>query len=63
MNKIFKIVRHDNGWAYEANGAHSQYFRTREEARKAARLAATRACETRLLCNEDKGGEWFDNSG
>ena len=64
MNKItFKIAKHHDGWAYEANGAHSQYFRTREEARKAARLAASAASETTLLYNADKGGGWYDNSG
>ena len=64
MGKItFKIVKRDDGWAYEANGAHSQYFRTREAAREAARLAAVAARETTLRCHEDKGGEWYDNSG
>ena len=64
MNKItFKIVKHDDGWVYEANGAPSQSFRTREAARKAARLAASAASETTLLSHEDKGGEWYDNSG
>jgi hypothetical protein len=60
---IFKIVKHDDGWVYEANGAHSQYFRTREAARKAARLAASAASATTLLSHEDKEGEWYDNSG
>jgi hypothetical protein len=64
MSKIiFKIVKHDDGWVYEANGAHSQHFRTREAARKAARLAASAASETTLLSHEDKEGEWYDNSG
>ena len=64
---IFKIVKHDDGWVYEANGTHSQHFRTREAAReaarKAARLAANAASETTLLSHEDKEGEWYDNSG
>jgi hypothetical protein len=64
MNKItFKIVKHDDGWAYEANGAHSEYFRTREAARKAARLAAGAARETTLRSHEDKNAEWYDSSG
>jgi hypothetical protein len=64
MNKsTFKIEKHDEGWAYQANGAHSPFFRTREAARKAARLAASAASETTLLSHEDKGGEWYDNSG
>ena len=64
MSKIiFKIVKHDDRWVYEANGTHSQHFRTREAARKAARLAANAASETTLLSHEDKEGEWYDNSG
>jgi len=64
MNKItFKIVKHDDGWAYEANGGHSQYFRTREAARTAARLAAGATRETTPRCHEDEGREWYDNSG
>jgi hypothetical protein len=64
MNKItFKIVKHDDGWAYEANGAHSQYFSTREAARTAARLAASTASATTLRSHEGKEREWIDNSG
>jgi hypothetical protein len=64
MNKVtFKIVKHDDGWAFEANGAHSQHFRTREAARTAARLAASTASATTRLSHEDKDGEWYDNSG
>jgi hypothetical protein len=37
---VYRVVRHDGGWAYEANRTFSETFRTREEARKAARLAA-----------------------
>jgi Uncharacterized protein conserved in bacteria (DUF2188) len=59
----FKIVKHDDGWVYEANGAHSQSFRTREAARKAARLAASAASETTPLRREDKDGEWHDDTG
>jgi Uncharacterized protein conserved in bacteria (DUF2188) len=64
MNKItFKIVKHDDGWVYEANGARSQSFRTREAARKAARLAASAGMETTLLSHEDKNDEWYDDTG
>jgi hypothetical protein len=64
MNKsTFKIEKHDEGWAYQANGAHSPFFRTREAARKAARLAASAASERTPLFHEDKNGEWYDNSG
>ena len=35
---IYKVVKHDGGWAYEANGTYSELFPTREAARKAAKL-------------------------
>jgi Uncharacterized protein conserved in bacteria (DUF2188) len=41
MRKVtFKVVRHDDGWVYRANGGRSEPFRTRREARTAAKLAA-----------------------
>ena len=63
MKTTFKVVKHDDGWVYEANGAHSQSFRTREAARKAARLAARAASETTPLPRGDKGGERYDDTG
>jgi len=63
MNKTtFKIVKHDDGWVYEANGALSANFRTREAARKAARLVASAASETTPLSHETNG-EWYDDTG
>jgi hypothetical protein len=42
MSKIiYRVVKHDGGWAYEKNGTYSEKFPTREVARKAARLAAS----------------------
>jgi hypothetical protein len=41
---IYKIVRHDGRWAYESNGAVSEHFGTREQARAAARLTAREQC-------------------
>jgi len=42
MSKItYRVVKHDGGWAYEANGTYSEPFPTRELARKAAKLAAS----------------------
>jgi hypothetical protein len=38
---IYKVVRHDGGWAYKANETFSEPFPTREAARRAARLAAS----------------------
>jgi hypothetical protein len=58
---VYRVVRHDGGWAYEANGTFSEPFRTREEARKAARLAA-REQETpgqpTPIEYEDEKGRW-----
>jgi hypothetical protein len=42
MSKIiYRVVKHDGGWAYEKGGTYSVKFRTREGARKAAKLAAS----------------------
>jgi uncharacterized protein DUF2188 len=60
IKTTFKIVKHDDGWVYEANGAHSQSFRTREAARKAARFAAS---ATTPFPREDKDGECYDDTG
>jgi hypothetical protein len=56
----FKVVKRDDGWVYEADGAHSQNFRTREAARRAARLAASAAIPR---SHEDKDEEWYDDTG
>ena len=62
MSKItYKIVKHDGGWAYEANGTFSEPFRTRDSARKAAKLAAgeqREPGETTQISYEDEKGRW-----
>jgi hypothetical protein len=57
MNGItYKVVRHEDGWAFEANGMYSKGFRTREAARSAARLAAgEHAADETTLTSNDKG--------
>ncbi len=58
---VYRVVRHDGGWAYEANGTFSEPFRTRELAREAARLAAReqRAPEEPTAIEyEDEQGHW-----
>ena len=57
MNKItYRVVKHDGGWAYEANGRYSEQFRTREAARKAARLAAIgRAASVEIAPRSSEG--------
>jgi hypothetical protein len=37
---VYKIVRHENGWAYEARGSFSETFPTRKAALEAAKRAA-----------------------
>jgi hypothetical protein len=62
MSKItYKVVKHDGGWAYEANGTYSEPFPTRDAARKAAKLAAheqTETGETTRISYEDENGRW-----
>ena len=58
---VYKVLKHDGGWAYEANGTYSEPFRTREEARKAAKLAAGEQAEpgeTARISYEDDKGHW-----
>jgi hypothetical protein len=58
---IYKVVKHDGGWAYEANGTFSEPFRTRELARTAARLAAGEQevpGESTPIDYEDEKGHW-----
>jgi hypothetical protein len=62
MNKItYKVVKHDGGWAYQANGTYSESFPTREAARKAAKLAASEQAtpgEAAKISYEDEKGRW-----
>ena len=53
----------DGGWAYEANGTYSEPFRTREEARTAAKLAASEQAtpgESAHISFEDEKGRWHN---
>ncbi|MGA3310238.1 MAG: DUF2188 domain-containing protein [Xanthobacteraceae bacterium] len=58
---IYKVVRHDNGWAYTVNGAFSESFPTHEEALEAARYAAAEQRQpgrTEAIEYEDESGKW-----
>ena len=58
---IYKVVKHDGGWAYQANGTFSEKFRTRSEARSAAKLAAAEQAapgESASISYEDEKGQW-----
>jgi Uncharacterized protein conserved in bacteria (DUF2188) len=67
MNKItYRVVKHNGGWAYQNGGTCSEQFRTREAARKAARLAAAghaSAYTSAPRTSEGEEGQWHDDSG
>ena len=64
MSKIiYKVVRHDGGWAYEANGTFSERFPSRQAAHQAAvRVAAEQEApgETSYISWEDDKGHWHE---
>jgi hypothetical protein len=57
----YKIVRHEDGWAYTVNGAFSESFPTHAEALEAARRAAAEQRQpgnTEAIEFEDESGKW-----
>ena len=57
----YKVVRHEDGWAYTVNGAFSESFPSHAEALEAARRAAAeqrRPGQTEGIEYEDKSGHW-----
>jgi Uncharacterized protein conserved in bacteria (DUF2188) len=55
---VYKIVKHENDWAYKARGAFSETFPTHEAALAAAKVAAG---EQRVPGeNETKDGVWHE---
>jgi hypothetical protein len=64
MSKMsYRVVKHDGGWAYDANGTFSEPFPTRDAARKAAKLAASEQAapsETTQISYEDEKGHWHE---
>lgn len=62
MSKMtYTIVKHDGGWAYNANGTFSESFKTHDEARQAALRAAREQGvpgESTLITWEDSDGHW-----
>ena len=57
----YKIVRHDNGWAYTANGVFSEPFASHDAALQAARRAAAEQRvpgSTETIEYEDANGKW-----
>ena len=59
----YKIVRHDTGWAYTADGTYSETFPSHDSALKAARRAAGEqriSGDTAGISWEDEGGRWHE---
>lgn len=60
---IYKVLRHDGGWAYEARGTYSEPFPTHDAARNAAKRAAREQVApgaTVRISYEDESGRWHD---
>lgn len=57
----YRVVRHEDGWAYTVDGTFSEAFATHEEALTAARLAAAeqrQSGQTEVIEYEDEKGKW-----
>ena len=58
---VYKIIKHDGGWAYTVNGTFSEAFPTRAAAREAAKRAAAEQQVTGATAHieyEDDQGRW-----
>jgi hypothetical protein len=58
---VYKIVKHEDGWAYKVRGTYSETFPTHEAALAAARMAAAEQRvpgETVGIQYETAEGEW-----
>jgi len=61
----YKVVRHDEGWAYTVDGVFSEPFPTHAEALAAARRAATEQRapgRTEAIEWEDAQGRWHSET-
>jgi hypothetical protein len=57
----YKIVQHDDGWAYTVSGVFSESFPSHAQALKAARRAAAEQRapgQTESIEYEDENGKW-----
>jgi len=57
----YKVVRHDEGWAYTVDGVFSESFRTHAQALAAAHRAAAEQRlpgQTGTIEYEDEHGKW-----
>jgi len=58
---IYKVVRHEDGWAYTVGGTYSESYASHREALEAARRAAAEqreAGQTEAIEYEDEKGQW-----
>jgi hypothetical protein len=55
----YKIVQHDGGWAYQADGVFSETFPSHD----AAKAAATRAAGEQRVSGDTVGITWEDENG
>jgi hypothetical protein len=61
VHVTYKVVRHEDGWAYTVNGVFSESFSTHAEALEAARRAAAEQRapgQTETIEYEDEKGKW-----
>ena len=61
----YKVVRHDEGWAYTVNGTFSEAFATHAAALEAARRAAAEQRipgRTEAIEYEDENGVWHSET-
>lgn len=61
----YRVIRHEDGWAYTANGAFSERFETHAEALAAARRAAAEQRvpgQTEAIEYEDENGRWHSET-
>jgi Uncharacterized protein conserved in bacteria (DUF2188) len=61
VHVTYKVVRHEDGWAYTVNGVFSESFPTHAQALEAARRAAREQREpghSETIQYEDETGKW-----
>jgi hypothetical protein len=61
VHVTYRIVRHEDGWAYTVNGAFSESFPTHAQALASARRAAAeqrQPGESETIEYEDESGKW-----
>ena len=62
---VYKIVRHENGWAYTVDGSFSESFPSHADALAAARRAAVEQRtpgQTEAIEYEDAEGNWHSET-